>query len=53
VTRIVTTHYRYKRPLKRKQPVAIEGPEVVNAADPAAVAGPRQAVIHQRQTQDR
>jgi hypothetical protein len=34
-TRIVTTHYRYQRPPRRKQPVALEGPEVVNAADPA------------------
>ena len=33
MTRIVTTHYRYKRPPRRKQPVALEGPEVVKAVD--------------------
>jgi hypothetical protein len=34
VTRIVTTHYRYKRPPRRK-PVAPEVPEAVKTADPA------------------
>jgi hypothetical protein len=34
MTRIVTTHYRYKPPPKRKQPVALEVPEVVKTADP-------------------
>jgi hypothetical protein len=35
VTRIVTTHYRYKRPPRRKKPVGLEVPAVVKAADPA------------------
>jgi hypothetical protein len=35
VTRIVTTHYRYKRPPRRKKLVALEVPAVVKAADPA------------------
>jgi hypothetical protein len=35
MTRVVTTHYRYKRPPRRKQPVALEVPEVVKTADPA------------------
>jgi hypothetical protein len=35
VTRIVRTAYHCKRPPKRKQPVAIEVPAVVRAADPA------------------
>jgi hypothetical protein len=35
MTRIVTTHYRYKRPPGRKKPVALEVPAVVKAADPA------------------
>jgi hypothetical protein len=35
MTRIVTTHYRYKRPPRRNKPVAIEVPAVVKAADPA------------------
>jgi hypothetical protein len=35
VTGIVTTHYRYKRPPRRKQAVALEVPEVVKATDPA------------------
>jgi hypothetical protein len=34
-SRIVHTAYRYKRPPRRKKPVAIEVPEVVKAADPA------------------
>jgi hypothetical protein len=35
MTRIVTTHYRYKRPPGREKPVALEVPAVVKAADPA------------------
>jgi hypothetical protein len=35
VGRIVRTAYRYKRPPKRKKPVALELPAVVKAADPA------------------
>ena len=31
MTRIVTTHYRYKRPPGRKKPVALEVPAVVTA----------------------
>jgi hypothetical protein len=31
---IVTTTYRYKRPPRRKQAVALEVPEVVKAARP-------------------
>jgi hypothetical protein len=46
MTRIVTTHYRYKRPPRRKKPVALEVPAVVKATDPAkayryAVATPQ------------
>jgi hypothetical protein len=33
MTRIVTTHYRYKRPPRRKKPVALKVPEVVKAVD--------------------
>jgi hypothetical protein len=29
MTRIVTTHYRYKRPTRKRKPVEIEGPAVV------------------------
>jgi hypothetical protein len=29
MTRIVTTHYRYKRPRRKKKPVAIEVPAIV------------------------
>jgi hypothetical protein len=35
MTRIVRTAYRYKRPPRRKQPVALEVPGVVKAVDPA------------------
>jgi hypothetical protein len=35
MTRIVTTTYRYKRPPRKRKPVAIEVPMVVKAADPA------------------
>jgi hypothetical protein len=35
MTRIVRTAYRYKRPPRRKQPVALEVPAVVKAAEPA------------------
>jgi hypothetical protein len=35
VTRIVRTAYRYRRPPRRKQPVALEVLEVVKTADPA------------------
>jgi hypothetical protein len=35
MTHIVRTAYRYKRPPRRKQPVALEVPAVVKAADPA------------------
>ena len=38
MTRIVTTHYRYKRPPKKKRPVAIEVPEVVTVHDRKRVA---------------
>jgi hypothetical protein len=33
MTRIVPTHYRYKRPPRRKKPVALEVPAVVKAPD--------------------
>jgi hypothetical protein len=32
---IVTTHYRYKRPPRKRQAVALEVPAVVKAAEPA------------------
>jgi hypothetical protein len=35
MTRIVTTHYRYKRPPGKRKPVALEVPPVVKATDPA------------------
>ena len=35
LTRIVTSTYRYKRPPRRKKPVALEVPAVVRAVDPA------------------
>jgi hypothetical protein len=35
MTRIVHTTYHYKRPPKRKKPVALDVPAVVKAADPA------------------
>ena len=31
MTRIVTTHYRYKRPPRKRKPVAIEAPAIVTA----------------------
>jgi hypothetical protein len=31
MTRIVTTHYRYKRPPRKRKPVEIEAPAVVTA----------------------
>src|SRR5215469_15495991 len=34
-SRIVRTTYHYKRPPRRKKPVALEVPAVVKAADPA------------------
>ena len=34
MTRIVHTAYRYKRPPRRKKPVAIEVPEVVTISLP-------------------
>jgi hypothetical protein len=34
MTRIVRTHYRYKRPPKRRKAVALEVPAIVKAADP-------------------
>jgi hypothetical protein len=43
MTRIVRTAYRYKRPPRKRQAVAIEGPAVVKAADPVKAtqsAGP-------------
>jgi hypothetical protein len=40
MTRIVTTTYRYKRPLRKKKPVLLEVPAIVNkrAASPQAGA---------------
>lgn len=38
MARIVTTQYRYKRPPKKKPPVAIEVPEVVTVRDRKRVA---------------
>jgi hypothetical protein len=35
MTRIVTTHDRYKRPPRKRQAVALDVPAVVKAADPA------------------
>ena len=35
MTRIVTSHYRYKRPPKRKKAVAFEAAVIVKAVDPA------------------
>jgi hypothetical protein len=35
MTRIVRTAYRYKRPPRKRQAVALEVPAVVKAADPA------------------
>jgi hypothetical protein len=35
MARIVRTAYRYKRPARRKKPVALEVPVVVKATDPA------------------
>jgi hypothetical protein len=35
VSRIVRASYRYKRPPRRKKPVALEVPVVVRTADPA------------------
>jgi hypothetical protein len=35
MTRIVRTAYRYKRPPRRKKPVALDVPTVVKAAGPA------------------
>ena len=29
MTRIVTTHYRYKRPPRKRKPVALEAPVIV------------------------
>jgi len=31
---IVTSTYRYKRPPRKRKPVAIEGPRIVSPADP-------------------
>ena len=31
MTRIVTTHYRYKRPPRKRKPIALEAPAVVTA----------------------
>jgi hypothetical protein len=35
MARIVTSAYRYKRPPRRKKAVALEGPAIIRAADPA------------------
>jgi hypothetical protein len=35
MTRIVRTAYRYKRPPRKRQAVALEVPAVVKAAEPA------------------
>jgi hypothetical protein len=35
MTRIVRTAYRYKRPPRKRKPVALEVPAVVQAAEPA------------------
>jgi hypothetical protein len=42
MTRIVTTHYRYKRPAKRKA-VALEGPAVVPAKSSRRLIGEKVA----------
>jgi hypothetical protein len=35
MVRIVTSHYRYQRPPRKRQAAALEVPAVVKAADPA------------------
>jgi hypothetical protein len=35
MTRIVTSHYRYKRPPRKRQAVALDVPAVVKVAEPA------------------
>jgi hypothetical protein len=42
MTRIVRTAYRYKRPPRKRKPVALEVPAVVMATDPAK---PRQRLV--------
>jgi hypothetical protein len=37
MTRIVTSHYRYRRPPRKRKAVALEVPAIVKAADPAKV----------------
>ena len=39
---IVTTHYRYKRPPRKRKAVAIEAPVIVRAADPGKGRRPAQ-----------
>ena len=43
MTRIVTTHYRYKRPPGRKKPVALEVPAVITAKSSRRPIGERTA----------
>jgi hypothetical protein len=40
MTRIVTSRYHYTRPPRRKQPVALEVPEVVTVRDTKRPKGP-------------
>ena len=34
MTRIVTTHYRYKRPPRKRKAVPLEGPAIVTSVEP-------------------
>lgn len=44
MTRIVTTHYRYKRPPKRKAKAALEVPAIVRKRAPLASKGEPEAI---------
>jgi hypothetical protein len=39
MTRIVTTHYRYKRPPRKRKAAPLEGPAIVGKARDAHAAG--------------
>jgi hypothetical protein len=43
MTRIVTTHYRYKRPPRKRKPVALDMPAVVAAKSRRPVGGTEEA----------
>jgi hypothetical protein len=40
MTHIVTTHYRYKRPPRKRKPIEIEGPAIVRKRGRADVVAP-------------